>query len=308
MPRARVPLAVLGVILLTGCGGGPPAPGSGSMPSGPGATAAPATGSDAPAGTRTGAARVPDYPHAPGEATVRYRYFGGWTPGRDPLVLLDTLTLAGDGTLAMAGPPDAPAALQPVTVTGVPRVRVDALLARAAATGLLDEPDLGEPSTVVDAPAVTVTIAADGATHDLTAYAPDAEYDAAVTPGQARARAALRGFVADLLALQTPGRPYQAPRIAVYRVGNPWLPGPEPSGTADERPRLWPLTRRPAPQAADQDRTCRVVDGADAVTLHKALAGATTRTTWRIPGEPDPAILLFRPLLPGDPGCSRTSG
>ncbi|MEI2775278.1 MAG: hypothetical protein V9G19_04760 [Tetrasphaera sp.] len=58
--------------------------------------------------------------------------------------------------------------------------------------------------------------------------------------------------------------------------------------------------------AADQDQTCLVISGADAVRLRTTLVGVDAAATWRIPGEPNPVTLLFRPLVPGDPGCSRT--
>jgi hypothetical protein len=245
---------------------------------------------------------------------------GGFTTPAAALSTIPQLTLLSDGTVLSPGmvPLIYPGpAITPVQAGTVDEAAIDGLVDVARSLGLLDGPlDFGEPA-ISDAPTTTVTIVADGVTHRFEAYA--LAFDTEESPGTASSgtassgvddggadgvavddvaaanRRALADFVAAAEALATGDSIWEPSAIVVTVIG-PWQSDP----SAPAEPSIeWPLAGAPSTTG---DFPCTMVEGSDVGSLSSALGAATEASGWVIGGET--YSLAFRPLLPGDPGCS----
>jgi hypothetical protein len=274
-----------------------------------------ACGDDATTTVADGSDRGGPVPAADGDVVVQITVAGGFTTPAAALSTIPQLTLLSDGTVLSPGmvPLIYPgSAITPVQAGTVDEAAIDELLAAARALGLLDGPlDFGEPA-ISDAPTTTVTIVADGVTHRFDVYAlafdteePTGAASSGVDDGgpdgtavdevAAANRRALADFVAAAEALATGDSVWEPSAIVVTVIG-PWQSDP----SAPAEPTIeWPLTAVPPTTG---DFPCTVVEGTDVGSLSSALAAATEASGWVVGGET--YSLAFRPLLPGDRGCS----
>lgn len=239
-----------------------------------------------------------------GEVVVQVLVDGGFLPVEAALATVPSVTVLGDGTVISPAP--VPQIYPGPAITPLQSVRVDAatvddLVDRARRLGLLDGPlELGRPS-VMDAPTTTVTITVAGATHGHRAYAlgfGDEADSGGGTSGlsdrEVANRRALRSFVEATQKLPPGERPWAPSAVAVYRLG-PYQPDPE----LPQVEMAWPLGHPPATSGSPP---CGLVEGDDVGALLAALARANSRTPWLVDGARQ--SLAFRPVLPGQPGCS----
>lgn len=233
---------------------------------------------------------------------------GGFLPVEAALGAVPSVTVLGDGTVISPGPVPqiypgpAIAPLQSVTVDAA---TVDNLVEQARRLGLLDGPlEYGRPS-VMDAPNTTVTVAEGGETHRQVAYAlgfgdeadsggPSGGGTSGLTKVELANRRALRTFVEATQALPPGERPWVPPAVAVHGLG-PYQGDPD----LPQKELAWPLSRPPATSGS---RPCTLVEGDDVGVLLGVLARANARTPWLVDGARQ--SLAFRPVLPGQPGCS----
>jgi hypothetical protein len=274
-----------------------------------------ACGDDATTTTADGSDGGGSVPAADGEVVVQIMVAGGFTTPAAALSTIPQLTLLSDGTVLSPGmvPLIYPGpAITPVQAGTVDEAAIDGLVDVARSLGLLDGPlDFGEPA-ISDAPTTTVTIVADGVTHRFEAYA--LAFDTEEPPGAASSivddgggdgvavddvaaanRRALAEFVTAAEALATGDSIWEPSAIVVTVIG-PWQSDPSiPAEPTIE----WPLAVTPSTTG---DFPCTVVEGTGVGSLSSALGAATEASGWVIGGET--YSLAFRPLLPGDPGCS----
>jgi hypothetical protein len=255
--------------------------------------------------TSTGGADGAPIPRPTGgdEVVVQVVVGGGFVPVEQSLVTIPVATLLGDGTLVTPGPitlmyPGP--AIAPLQATTLDAATVDALLERADELGLLDGPlDFGL-GNVADAPTTTVTFVVDGRTVTHDAYALGME-EMEVGAAQQANREVLQQFLDAIVSAGVGDRPYEPQAIAVTT-----LPMPVDAGDGlAQAPVAWPLATVPgAPLEGDEgvgSWPCLLVEGADAATLTTALASANAATPWTV-GDVELG-LVFRPVLPGQPGC-----
>lgn len=277
---------------LIGCGSvlqGPDDSGGGGEGGGPGA---------APYDLASGAEDV----------LVSIKSGGGFVPVEYNLRNTPQFLLLGDGTAVVLGvmieiyPGPAIAPLQAATISAG---QIQELFAAADDAGLLDgEIDYGQP-LVTDVPTTTLTLSVNGRTVSQSAYglsyedAPDGNLSA----DQMAARETLAGFIDSAQALADAASEQYAPTgVVAYRLSD------EAISTVDEgleqAPVAWPIDAVPTAPAtpATSPATCIAVAGEPAQTLLAVLAQANELTPWLIGTDP-PSRMVFRPLLPGDPGC-----
>ncbi|MGH9224217.1 MAG: hypothetical protein ACRD2W_10660 [Acidimicrobiales bacterium] len=249
-------------------------------------------------GTVVGSA--PSRPQGKDEVVVQVLIAGGFVPVDVALGAVPSVTVLGDGTVISQAPVTAiypGPAMPPLQAVTVPASTVDGLIRTAQEQGLLGgDLDFGRPP-VADAPDTTVTIVAGGTTHRHSANALGITDDVAgpgLSAQQVKNRRALQAFVEATSALPPGERAWEPAEVAVYVVGaytpDPQLPQP---------PQAWPLAAAPA---ATGIRSCTLVSGGDVTTLLGALRKANARTPWVINGVQQ--SLAFRPVVPGQPGCS----
>lgn len=245
------------------------------------------------------------------EMVLRVEYTGGGfpVPGAT-LTPLPAITIYGDGRVITEGPQllvyPGPA-LPNLLVRQISPTDAAALADRALDTGVGTGFDFGHPG-ITDQAATRFTVLTQVGPQSSEVYA--LEYtndDAALTEEQRTAREQLRELLAALSDL--PGAlgadavgeetPYQP--TAVAAVAKPWeVDDPHLSG----QPELpWPGPELPGePLDADLGLHCVTVTGADTSTLLAAAAEANQLTPWVSGGER--WQVTFRPLLPGETGCS----
>lgn len=246
-----------------------------------------------------------EHPTGARDVVVRIATGGGFVPVQYHLTETPELSLYGDGRAITVGPTTEqypPHALPNLQETRLSEDDVQRVLRGAAAAGLLDERvDYGSPA-VSDAPATTIVVRADGATHTTTIYALGIDAGG-LTDSQRAARRRVSRFVtaSQNAASRNVSASYTAEALAVY-VTPYRSPGPDTGvepGTA-----AWPLgdlANAGDPSPIDSSYRCLVVRGADARAVLDTAAGASTITRWHS-GSADYS-LIFRPLLPDESTC-----
>lgn len=264
----------------------------------------PGIGSTAPSGSPGSTVPSSSQVSTSGSTPIRYD-----TSATAPVVLISvvdatvagvqgvgTTVLYGDGTL-----------LRPNESGGWTRSKVapgviDRILARAAAAGLLQDRDPGEPG-ISDQGWTVVSVTADGRTHDYRIYAPG--YENGLTTAELAVRRDLADFQravgglagADLV--EAPA-PYRVERLRVM-VGA--------GGPLDDQPvkRDWPASIPLRDTFGDTG--CAVLTGQQAEAVAALVgpddgqqAGPVLVNT----GQKLPAVVQVRayPLLPHDSGCA----
>ncbi len=234
---------------------------------------------------------------------------GGFVPIEFNLRNVPEFLLLGDGTAIVGGvtiaiyPGPAIARLQSTTLS---EGQIQELLNSAQTAGLLgEELDFGEPG-VTDMPYTTVTIRANGRTVTQSAYALGfpADPSSGLSEPQIAARAALQGFVdAAQASVGSASGGYEPDGVVVFRLG-PAEGAPAGEPELEQSPQIWPIATAPQPPTGSEPggASCVVVTGSEVPILLDALAAANELTPWVIGSDP-PARLVFRPYLPGDPGC-----
>ncbi len=248
------------------------------------------------------------YDHASGaeDVLVSIKSDGGYSPVEFNLRNTAEFTLLGDGTAVVQGPMieiyPGPA-INPLQSTALDEEQIQDLYAAADVAGLLDEEiDYGEPG-VTDMPYTTVSITVADQTMEQQAYALGFSDDpaAGLSEDEVAAREALQGFIdAAHATVEEAAESYVPTAIAVFRLDTAEN-GADPE--LEQEPLAWPITTVPPPYS-ESPRSCVVVEGAEAAQLHEALQAANELTPWLVGAEP-PAYFVFRPLLPGDPGCDQ---
>ncbi len=234
--------------------------------------------------------------------TVVWQEFtgGGLIPGEQAASEVPDVTIYADGRILVhvtvpGGRPGGPAALDQAQISPA---ALDAFLADAAATGLIDpDIDFGAPG-VTDQPSTTVTLRAGGALSQINVYALDIDHPVDdVSQEQAVRRGELEGLLARARGLADGGEPYVPERVKAVRF--------DPSAVGD-RPasRLaWPgppMSAFPAPVDGSV-QSCLVIEGDDAATVYAAAARQRPETTWDADGELQTIVVV--PLIPGQEGC-----
>lgn len=219
-----------------------------------------------------------------------------------------SLTIYGDGRVFLSRPGLDPRYDQPIELmTGtVPRRDLAIFVARAEASGLFDDVDLGHPD-VTDMATTTVTLHGSRPAVHLRAYALGGRFDADLSEARAERREALRQLLSaaeDLVAKPTSWTP---PRIRVLVLPDRATFEPKPDTDPDVAPARWPgpapaTFTRPAP-AASRDTTvtgCGEVTGDEAGRLFDA-AQRNPLPTWKV-GTGLRTIVVVA-LLPGETAC-----
>lgn len=247
------------------------------------------------------------HPAGARQVVLRVESGGGFVPVQFNLRAMPSFTLYGDGTIVTPGAViqiyPGPA-LTPLVRTKLSEAKVQALLRRARAAGLLARGriDYGQPA-VSDMPTTTLTVNAGGRHVVRAAYGLSADAGAGgLTAAQAAARRALARFIGALP--QGAGGGRLTPHgLAVY-VG-PFRGQPQ----AGARRIVWPLKRDLAtagkrPSSGFDFRCMTVVDAA-ATTLLATLRKANEQSRWSMRGRPGRSYqLVVRPLLPDEPDCA----
>ena len=246
------------------------------------------------------------HPTARTQVVLRVASGGGFVAPQVNLRAVPSFTLYGDGTIVVPGPViqiyPGPAIL-PLVRSKLAERRVQAILARARAAGLLARGaiDYGMPG-VSDMPTTTLSLNADGRQVTRRAYALGATAGGRPLPAkQAKARRALATFIAGLphgLA----GSRYTPHAIAVYVQ--------PASGQAQpgSRPVVWPLKSNLATAgkrgASGLDYRCITVSGADVPALLSTLRRANELSRWKPrAGSGSAYSIVARPLLPDERAC-----
>lgn len=251
-----------------------------------------------------GAGSAP-YEHAPGseDVLVSAELAGWYGPVEYALRNTASFLLLGDGTAIIPAPVPDPypgPAINPLQSTTLTEQQIQELFAAANGAGLLGaEIDFGEPG-ISDQATTYVDITVDGRTVSQEAYALDiADDDSPNTLSEASraARAALRDFISTAQEMvDSDSEPFRPDIILAHRLSS--------AADISEEPRVWPVVTVPPPIEATSSASssCAAISGAEAVQLAAALVGANGFTPWVIGTDP-PARMVFRSLLPGDPGC-----
>ncbi len=288
-------MLVAGIGLATaGCGGG-------------------ASTSPPPSTEESGSAGGPAVEHATGPRDVLVDVrsgIGAYAPISLTVDDRPDFRLYGDGTVFARVDSEEPG-LPEVSTYVLSQDGIEAVLEAAGSAGLLAEaPDYGQPG-ITDVGSTLVVVRANGAQFDHSAWALGIEPgdDPLLTPAQRQARDALGAFVElvtelpqrrpDLLAGQ-PG-PFEPAAVDVMA----WQVEGDAGGAevAD-----WPLSQPlgELPAAGPVESRCATVSGGDLRAIAQAVAASGGNPLWRSEG----AVyeVGYRTLLPGDEGCSASSG
>lgn len=250
-----------------------------------------------------------EHPTGAEEPVVSVSVSGGFLPVEVSLRTTAQVLLLGDGTVVAPGvttdiyPGPALYPLQAATVT---EEQIQELIRAADDAGLLDgEIDYGQPP-IADAPDTTVELTVDGRTVTQTAYAlgEQVETSPGVSDEQRAARLALQGFIETAQGLAAEADESYVPGgVVAYWVNiESMTPVEDPS--LDQPAQTWPITTAPTPPTGSELTSCVAVTGEEVGPLLEALVQANELTPWTIGSEPA-ARMVFRPLLPGDPGCEK---
>ena len=255
-----------------------------------------------------------DHPTGANDLVLRLATGGGFVPIEFNLKALPGVSLFGDGRLIVEGPVIEiyPGPAMPnLQVSRLTEEGVQAILDEARKAGLLGQDASYDYPCVADAPTTTFTVAADGATHTITAYALGFEEGTTGGCGGAAidvgARAKLLDFSTKLGNLRSwlpegsisAEEQYTPTEMRVYvrsYQGDPEL---------KQQPTAWPL-EGPLSSFGELDANldqarCGVVSGADIETLLPDAYAANELTPWTSDGQD--FGLLFRPLLPDEHSC-----
>lgn len=234
----------------------------------------------------------------PDEAVLQVTSEGGFAPVELTLSTGPRYTVLGDGRLVFQGVTtlEYPGRLiPPYLVAQLDSNQMNALLAMVDDIGLPeidDETDDSAAAMVADATTEAITYWDEAGTHRLAVYA------LGIEPEPSDRNAAFLELIEtlDRFTAETDAEPYEAEEVRI-------IAGP---GTVDrdfEDVRPWPLDETwGAWTSLGNEWQCRVFDPEVLATFDDA----TQATTWEMPEGGfvfDPATLLVRPLLPGEPEC-----
>lgn len=260
--------------------------------------------------TGTGGAGFTVYKHATGpeDVLISIDQAGGYVPIEYTLRNTAEFLLLGDATVIVQGATTQGypgPAIYPLKSSTISEAQIQGLFAAADDAGLLGgEVDYGDP-TVTDLPSTNVNITIDGRTYSQSVYGLGAHDipESDISDASRAARLALQEFIDTAQALVgAEGRAYQPGALLAYRVSQSAQTDVEPE--FETQPLVWPITTVPAPIAATYPSSCTAITGPEAAELLAAAEGINALTPWLIGLEP-PTRMVFRPLLPGDPGCQR---
>jgi hypothetical protein len=246
---------------------------------------------------------MPATGYDPDQVILRIDRAGGLVPFEFALTDLPEYILTGDGELITSAPDAPPGALPTLSVSRLSAAGVSQVVAAAEAAGLSDPlEDYGFPR-VTDMPTTMFSLHTTGKPSEAAVYAlSSAEFldDPAfgLTAEQAEARNGLVAFIAQLAdvtnwlgddVIEGPD-PYPIEALTVYLA------------PADGAQILdWPLGAPVGEPAGGYQ--CLLVQGDDLDVLLLLAEQADSLTTWLIDGVEHRA--LFRPVLPGEDGCSQ---
>lgn len=274
-----------------------------------------ASGSPSPSGSPAGTVPPGGIAHPTGatDLVLRIDVGGGFVAPQAQVGRIPQLSIFGDGRVIVPGPQieiyPGPALPSLVTL----RVSEDGLqkaLGDARTAGLLG-PDAQYPGgPIMDAPTTTFTVAADGRTHVITAYAlqEGGAGDQTLDPAVRAARAALLAFeqrASDARSwlgttvVETEHQ-FEPTAIRIFSIAA------QPAGQGGITPSVvdWPLSAQLASFGApfgSSDMRCGVVSGSDLARLLPLLRTSNQLTYWRSGGST--YQLTLRPLLPDESGC-----
>lgn len=263
----------------------------------------------------TGGSRGIEHPTGADQLVLRVATGGGFVPYEYTLRSLPGFSLYGDGRLLVEGPQIEiyPGPAMPnLQVSRVTEEAIQAILEEARSAGLLGADASYDFPCVTDLPTTTFTVAAEGVTHTVSAYA--LGFDEGSEPVSCgdfevdvEARAQLSEFwrkLGDLRSWLPEGsigaeEPYTPSEMRVYV--QPYRSDPQLEQSAVQ----WPLDG-PLGSFGDQDPNltdirCGVVGGADLQVLLPEALAANELTPWTSGGEQHG--LIFRPLLPDEHTC-----
>ncbi len=265
--------------------------------------------------TSTTDPRVLDLPTGSDEVVLRVAGGGGLVMPEFNLTNLPEFTLYGDGTVVTEGIQVATfpgPALPPLVSLRLTPEGIERLVADALAHGL-DAPldDYGFPG-VADAETTVFTLNAGGEEHRAAVYALGIRAEGpAADMSEAQVAARDRLFVLRDLLTDTAGYPagHVAEAEQAYRADRLMVaarPGYQPDPSLEQEPVEWPLGDLTAAGAEMpppfEEFRCFEVSGQDLTTLRQTAERATALTPWTSGGAQ--WRIVFRPLLPDDPGCS----
>lgn len=188
--------------------------------------------------------------------------------------------------------------MSPLLVDHIDSTRVQAVVREASEAGLAGTmSDLGVV-LVADDSTTSFTFVEHGKTHQLDAYALLDTFEGNLTSKQLASRARLRSLREHLVGL---GANAQTPFVpeAVSVFVRPY--GDRPTSTGVDR--VWPLASVSRVRGrSTADTPCLVVKGTDLQRLLPIAGGAAPDDRWQSAGKT--WRLAFRPVLPGEEGCS----
>ena len=306
--RPRVTLLLLGVLSLACTDGGAASPtpsGPGSPGPSPGASPGAPSPSPGPSGDPTDSR----------DLVLRVESGGGLAGDSLAAIMIPHVSVYADGRVIMQGAQieiyPGPA-LPPLLVTRLTPAGLQRVIDAAEDAGLVGPDRHYDLRGIVDATTTTFTVAADGRTHIVSAYALGLEegFEGQLDPTELQARRALTAFQAlffDLPGWLGPdvladGLPYAFDDIRIIA-----RPGAIEDPAVPQRPIAWPLdtplARFGDPFPMGEGARCGTVSGDDLETLLPRLQQATEITAWTSGDER--YQLLLRPLLPDESGCPR---
>lgn len=272
------------------------------------------------ASAQTTAAGTPVTGPGPGAPLLRVEYTGGFVPVEYSLTAMPVFSMYPDGRVIMTGPMTEiypQAALPNLRVMRLTAKGIDRVLAEARAAGLFDGSESYSLDNIADAQSAVFSLNADGVSTTVSAYALGMDEPAFGDPSEAEARAKLSmlldflvfGLSTELAVdeIASGDEPLVSEAVRIFaRPIDPKSPPWQdvvPAPTAIE----WPLTTSLVESGEvvqgpyGEGTRCVALSGKDAVTVLRALAGASQITPWSSEG------MLFqlwvRPLLPDESGC-----
>ena len=229
------------------------------------------------------------------------------------LAALPVGTIYGDGRVIRPGAQIAvepPPALPSLQVTTLDSAGVDAVLAKAAAAGLVGADRELRMPTEADPTITAFDIFLDGKRRRTIVESLDeiADDDPRFPPKSQEERAAMKAVVAMLT---DPASSLASNIVGEDAVYAPTAVGVLVSAAADAEPSTgeptvveWPLADLATigePIGGVESLRCAVVDGEEWTTLQPLASSANQATQWSSGGAT--YALKFRPLLPGEEGC-----
>lgn len=254
------------------------------------------------------------HPTGADDLVLRVATGGGFVPVEYNLRSLPGISIFGDGRMIIEGPVieiyPGPA-LPNLQVRHLTEQAIQAILREARAAGLLGADATYDYPCVADLPTTTFTVAADGRTHTVSAYAlgfTEAAEESAQCPGvDAQARQRLYDFQLKIGGLDGwlpegsfgPEQPFEPNEMRVYVL--PYRGDPELEQPKVDWPLLPELDRFGEPDTNFTDIRCGVVAGEDLATLMPEARSANELTPWA--SDSGEFALIFRPLLPDEHTC-----